>query len=220
MLQREVTIDIFNYHHRSVYDHANRYGQPSQRHEIGRQADLTHYDERGQWSQDQSADDNERTPDIAQEEEEYDDDQYHPFRKSLIHCAQSRINQLDPIVEWYNPQSIREQLPGMDVFYSSFDALNHVAGVAPSQHENDAAHDLPLPVQHSGTMPNGVINPYLGHIAYEDWGACNCLYDNAFDILKAANEPLAPHDVFLGVLFQNIPAGVGIVVGDAGSTRT
>src|SRR5512146_81935 len=211
---REVAIDVFDYDHRAVHDHADGDGEPAQRHEVRRQADLAHHDEGGQRGQHQSAGDDQRAANVAQEEEKHHDDEHHPFGQRLVHRAQCGGDQFDPVVERHDAQPVRQQMPAMNVVDAGLDPLDDLAGIAAPEHQDDPAHDFAFAVQDGGAMPDRVIDQDLRHIADEDRGSSDFLDDDPFDVLKRPDEPEAPHDVFLGVFFQDIAAGVGIVAGN------
>ena len=47
----ELGFDVFNHHHRGIYQHADGDGEAAEAHQVGRQADHAHGDEGGQCRQ-------------------------------------------------------------------------------------------------------------------------------------------------------------------------
>src|SRR5581483_10419606 len=210
----QMAVHVLHHDDRSVHDHADRDGQTAEGHEVGGEARLAHDDERHERRQDEGCGDDQGAPDVAEKQKEDDDDQDDSLHQRLVDGIERRGDELNAVIEGDDPKPRRQQVLLLDFGDLRFESLDHVPGVPAPQHQDDAGHDLPLAVQHGGPMANGVADLYLGHVADVHRGAADFLDHDVPNVLQRFDEADAAHDVLFGVLFEDVAAGVGVVLGD------
>src|SRR5689334_16033026 len=174
----EMAIDVLDNDDGAVDHHADRDHQAPQGHEIGGQAHLIHDDEGGQWRDHEGRRHDQRAPHIAEEQEEHDDDEHDAFEERLIDGAQGGDDQFETVVERHDAKASRQEFLLVDVFDLLFHRLDDFAGISPPEHENDAGHDLALPVQDGGAVPHGVADLHFGYVPYVHGSAVRFLDDD------------------------------------------
>ena len=210
----QMAVDVFHDHDGAVHHHADRDDQAAQGHEVGRQADLAHDDEGRERRDDERGRDDECAADVPEEQEEDDDHQDDPLQQRLVDGVQGRHDQLDAVVERHDPESPRQNLFLVDLLDLVLHVLDDFAGVAAAEHQDDAGHDFAFAVDHRGAVPHRMADLHFGHVAHVDRRAVRFLDDDVLDVLQRFDEADAADDVLLGALFQNVAAGVGVVLGD------
>ncbi len=96
---RQVPIDVFDDDQRPICDFADGDGQSAERHQIRREPQSLHYDERNQRGNDERSRHDDRAADMAQEEKEHEDHQHDPFNQGISHRIDRCRHQFDAVVE-------------------------------------------------------------------------------------------------------------------------
>ncbi len=209
---REVAIDVLHHDQRAVGDFPDRDGQPAERHEIGREAQPLHDDEGDERRDEQGDRHYEGAAHVAEKEEKDQHDEDHAFDQRVPNRVDRPRDQLDAVVEGREACAGRQGPVAMERCDLLLHGPHHFAGVAAAEHQDRAGDHFPFAVQHRRPVTHGMADAHLGHIAHEDRRARGLFHDDALDVRQALDEPDPPHDRPLGMPFQHIAAGVGVVV--------
>ena len=212
---RKVPIGVFDHHKRSVGDLADGDRKPAQRHQVGRKPESLHGDERHERRDDQRDGHDSGASDMAQKEQEDEDHQHHALDQRITYRVNGGIHQLDAIIERDQFHACWEAMPLLEIPHLGLHRLDHLTGIASSNHEHRAGDHLPFPIEHHRTMADGVTDSDLRHIAHEDRRSMELLHDDRLDITDRPDETQPSDDRTLGISLEHIPAGIGVILRDS-----
>ena len=204
--------DVFNHHHGRIHHQANGDGQPSQRHQVGRDAVLVHHDEGRERRNDQRRHNDQAGAHIAQEDKQHDHHQEDAFNQHLAHGPQSRIHQIGTVVVRNDLQAAGQHALGVDLVHAFFHAGHHFLGIAAAHHQHNAGNAFGIATLDDGALAHFGINLHLGHITHIDRHPTLLLEHDVANIFQRADHAHAANQILLCHLRQNAAAGIGVVI--------
>ena len=164
----EVALDVLHLDDGRVDDHADRDGQTAEGHEVGRQPEQAHHDEREQDRERQGQEHDEGAAEAAQEQVEDEDDEQGADEQRLGDRVDGPVDDVGPLVIGHDAEAERQDARRVDLGDPALDGPDDVAAVGAAQHHDDAADDLALPVLDRAALPDRLPGPNLGDVADED----------------------------------------------------
>ncbi len=98
----------------------------------------------------------------------------------------------------------------------SLDAFDHFAAVLSPKHHDDSADRLVLSVDHGGALPHGFADLYFGDIFHIRRRACVGFQNDILNVGRILYQSDPSNDVLIRVFFDDISAGILIVLFDRG----
>src|SRR5262249_11110590 len=202
---------VLGYHNGGIHQDANSNGNPSQRHDIGADPDVTHAEEGGQDCQGQRDSDNQHRAQMHQKDDVHQGDNDGLLNQGLLECVDSPSNEPGAVVEWYHPHARRE--PGGKGLKLGLDAIDDVDGAHPIARYHDTTDGFIGPFD-EGTGPEGVADLDLCHLLYKDGDPILRTDDHMLDVVNVFDEP-EPTDYQPGTTrLDNIAPDVAITAHD------
>ena len=205
---------VFDDHHRAIHHQADGDGQTTERHQVGRNAQLVHGHEGEQRREHQRADHDQRRAHVTKEEEEHDDDQQNAFEQHLGHRPQRGIDQFRTVVIRLDLQAIGQHALAIDFLDPCLDAADHFLGVAAGDHHHHTTDRLGHAVLDHRSLANFVTDLHFGHVADVNRHTVLFLEHDGAQVLDIAHQTDTANQVLLGILRQHAATGVGVVATD------
>ncbi len=203
---------VLDQHHRPVHHHPRADGQTGQRHQVGRDAELLHQDERNQHRQWQGDDHDDGRAEFAEEQEQYDRHQDGTLDQRTLRRPQRLLDQFGAVVVRHQRHALgqcrlRHGQLGLHRVHNRLRVL-----VDPCQ--RDAQHGL-LAVLGDGAEARCRRLLDLCHVAHVDRRAVALGDHDPGNVLRVAHQPQAAHEVLLGAQVDRLPAHLLVVRGEA-----
>ena len=205
---RQQSKRVLDEHHGAVHHHPRPDRQAGQRHQVGRDAELLHQDEGDQHRQRQGHDHDDRGTEFAKEKEQDDGHQNGALDQGTLRRPQCLLDQFRPVVVGHQRHTLgqgrlRHSQLGLD-------GVHHGLRVLVDARQCDAQHGF-LAVLGDRTKPWCRRLLHLRHIAHVDRRAIAFGDDDARDVLGAAHQPEAAHQVLLGPQVDGLAAHLLVV---------
>ena len=199
---------VLDQHHRPVHHHPRADGQTGQRHQVGRDAELLHQDERNQHRQWQGDDHDDGRAEFAEEQEQDDRYQDGTLDQRTLRRPQRLLDQFGAVVVRHQRHALGQcrLRHGQLGLHGVHDGLRVL--VDPCQ--RDAQHGF-LAVFGDGAEARCRRLLDLSHVAHVDRRAVALGDDNAGDVLRSAHQPQAAHEVLLGAQVDRLAAHLLVV---------
>ena len=210
--------DVFHLNDGAVHDHADGNGQPSQGHEVGRQTHLPHGNEGGQGHQGQRQGDDQRPPEVPQEQVHHQNHQEDAFGDGPADGVDAVPDQAGAVIKGLERHPLGENAAGVQLRHLFLDRPYHFPAAAAADHQNDPGHGLPLAIFQNRPPAAGRTFAHRGHVLDQHRGAVHFFQHHRFDVLDRLHQTQDSHQGLLTPFLQHVAAGVGIA-GRQGARR-
>jgi len=162
----EMLVQVLHHDDGGVHHGADGDGDAAQRQDVGVDALPAHDGEGSQNADGQTDQDDQRRPDVEQEQGA-DDDDHDEFLDQLVAQVHHRPrDQAGTVVGRDDFDACRQAAP--QLFQLGLDRFDGGQGVLAGTHDDDAADHFALAVQFRRAQPQLRADPHLGHIAEQD----------------------------------------------------
>ena len=196
---------VFGHHDSRIDEHADGDGDSAQRHDVRRDARAFHEQERAQHRERQRNGDDENAAEVPEEEHVRQRDQNDLFNQRVAQRVHRMIDENAAVIEGNDRYARRKpRLNLADLLLDGFDDLARIGSVA----DDDDSADGFLAVLVENAAPELGTKLNAGHVADRDRRAVVGAERNLFNVLQAANQADAAHDVLRVARLNHLGADV------------
>ena len=180
---------VLGHHDGGVDEHADRDGDAGQRHQVRRDAEVAHEEERRQHGQRDRDRHDEHRPEVKEEQHVHQRDDQRLLEQRALERRHGPLDQPRPVVEGHDPDAGRKSgLQGGDL---RLDPRDDVARADAEPRDHDAADGL-LGALHEGRRPEGIADPDGRDLADVDGDAVLGPDDDVLKVFGALDQAQAP----------------------------
>ena len=205
----QTPVGVLHHDHRPVDHHADGDGDPAQRHQIGRNVEQTHRDQREPDREGDGRHHDQTRPPAAQEGEQDNRNQQGALPERRRHGRDRGTDQFGLVVIGYRLDALGQGL--VDAVQPVVDAADHFIGIRPDQLEHQPGNDLALAVHRGEALAGCAADFDPGDIPNAHRHAIDDLDDDIAQIVLALGQADGPHCILLGVLDQELRPGIGVI---------
>ena len=141
----QVLVGILDHHNGRIYHGADRNGDTTQRHDIGIDTLRLHHQEGRQDADRQADEDDQRRAQVKQEQRAYQHHHQEFLKQAMTQCVNGACNQCRAVIGLDDLHARgKRSAQAVDFVTHRRDGLQGILAVT---HDNNAANDLPLPVE-------------------------------------------------------------------------
>src|SRR5438067_8377104 len=147
-----MTVTVLNHYDRGVYKNTDGQRQPAQRHDVRADMQVIHRNERGDDSDRQSNDRNQRRTEVKEEDDNHQTDDDRLFDQVALQRLNRFLNQRSAVIACDYLDSRRER--ALDLLQFLFHAVDNVESIQAIPHHDNAADSFALALPFGNAFSN------------------------------------------------------------------
>ena len=177
-------------------------GFPAQQHQA---------DGEGERERDRRGDD-QRAPEIAQEDPLQHEDQRDPHQHVVQHRVSGQMDQLRAVIDLFHVHAGRQDAGVVDLLHQRLDALDGRQAFGAAPHQHDALHDVVVVILPRDAEPRLVAHGDCRHVAHQHRRAVIGGQHGVGDVIGRVDQPDAAHHCCLWTEIHRLAADIDIGV--------